>query len=122
MGKVVINNCYGGFGLSYKAMRWLSEHGLEEASQRIVEMKAYLEEKIINGSIESKNFDLDIKRHHPLLIQCVEELKLEANGIGSHLEVREFKGNLYCIDEYNGLEYIETPDTLNWEDCTNYQN
>lgn len=98
MGRVVINNCYGGFSLSDEACEWLEEHNIE---------------------IES-NYYLDIPRHHPLLIQCVEELGNEASGIFSNLMIEEFEGNIYRIDEYDGKEIVQTPDTINWDNINDY--
>ena len=34
--KIVYNDCYGGYTLSYKAIDWLSEHGSESTKNFIV--------------------------------------------------------------------------------------
>lgn len=47
MHKVVYNACYGGFGLSLKAIEWLAEHTTD------LELKNYLKEKLID---ERKSF------------------------------------------------------------------
>ena len=133
MSKVVINNCYGGYSLSYKATKWLAEHGLKEAEEEISEISeiaAYLEKDNEHNqitrlyrqyhSIEDESFYPGIPRHHPLLIQCVEELGEEAGGTRAALIVVEFEGDLYRIDEYDGMESIETPDCLNWIDSSKY--
>ena len=91
MTKVVINSCYGGFGLSDKARERLKELGLEFKWQ------------------------YDIPRHHPLLVQVVEELGEEASDHYAKLKVEEINSNLYKIDEYDGLESVLTPnDNAGW--------
>ena len=91
MHKVVINSCYGGLGLSDKAIARLKELGLE---------------------IE---WEHDIPRHHPLLVQVVEELEDEASGTYAKLEVVEIYSKLYQVTEYDGFESIKTPsDPVEW--------
>lgn len=88
INKVVYNACFGGFGLSDMAIQYLIDHGLPE--------------------------DMDIPRHHPVLVNCVEELGKKANGFCSRLKIAKIKGNVYRIDEYDGMESVETPDTYDW--------
>ena len=91
MHKVVINSCYGGFGLSDKAIARLKELGLEF------------------------RWEHDIPRHHPLLVQVVEELEDEASGTYAKLEVVEIYSKLYQVTEYDGFEGIKTPsDHVDW--------
>lgn len=110
VNKVVINNCYGGFGLSNEAFDWLIEHGLgkgyyQENPNYIPNSKGYLSNQKYYLS-----YTPEIPRHHPLLVQCVEELGNKANGPFSDLIVVEISGNEYLIDEYDGLESIKTPE------------
>lgn len=131
MEKVVINNCYGGYSLSYQAMKWLSEHGCKEAEEEINNRKHSIERYLSESgeserkcscycNIEKSYFYPEIPRHHPLLVQCVEELGKKANGICSELKVVTFEGDLYRITEYDGLESLEIPEYLDWEDCSKY--
>lgn len=109
MGKAVINCCYGGFGISEEAYNWLKEHNINEEF-----ISKYM------------NFDRGFRygyggpRHHPFLIQCVEELGEKASGWLSDLKVVEFEGNLYRINEYDGYESIDIPSDLIWKDCNDY--
>lgn len=133
--KIVINKCYGGFGLSAKA-----EDLYAEKSQ----MKLYrykqtkysfrdgedLHEKVINddGSMFTHTYTKDhgdsfsdlndkdsgywysggLKRTDPLLIEIVEILGKEANGDCAELKVVEIPDNIsYEIDDYDGIETIE---------------
>lgn len=88
MGRVVINRCYGAFGLSEEAILWLKEHG--------------------------NNSGASTSRHDPILIECVQTLKDKANGRYSNLEVIEFEGNKYRIQNYDGMESVETPNSIKW--------
>ena len=93
MNKVVINNCYGGFGLSEKAIQRYNE-------------------------ISDRNIDswdaLELPRHDPALVQAVEELGQDANGRNACLLVQEIPGNRYLIEEYDGAETIFFPEMPNW--------
>ena len=105
--KVVINQCFGGFGLSSYAMI------------------AYLKKKEINFKIESDDhgdssfyldnskaekkyiWDLDINRGDPALVEVVEELGEKANGKYSDLKIVEIPDNVeWHIAEYDGREHV----------------
>lgn len=52
-----------------------------------------------------------IPRHHPLLIQVVEELEEKASGECALLEIEEVPaGRTYKITEYDGKETVHTSD------------
>jgi len=90
--KVVYNSCYGGFSLSEKAQEWFEQHGHPSWAE----------------------YSPDIPRHHPLLVQCVEELRDEASGKYARLRIAEIKGNKYWIEEYDGQEWVHTPENTDW--------
>jgi hypothetical protein len=79
--KVVINDCYGGFGLSKKALDML---GLKSDSI----------------------FDRD--RANPKLVEVVEKLGEKANGFCASLRVIEIPDDVkeWYIDDYDGVETI----------------
>lgn len=109
MNKIVINTCYGGFNVSDKAIEWMIENGLEK--------EWYSENSKYNPENEySYKYYLkyNIPRHHPLLIQVIETLGEEARGLCAELEIREIEGDKYRICEYDGQEWIETPDSIEW--------
>ena len=86
--KVVINTCYGGFGLSEAA----KERYLELSGQRPISW-------------------FDLKRNDKYLVQVVEELREEANGSYSFLKVVDIEpGRWYRIEEYDGYEDIRYRD------------
>lgn len=78
--KIVINRCYGGFGLSEKAMKFLGV-GSEWP---------------------------DIARDDPKLVECIEKLGEEANGAYAELKVVEIPDDVnWEIGEHDGLEWVE---------------
>jgi hypothetical protein len=88
--KVVINTRFGGFSLSDEALKWMSDNG---------------------------GCDYDI-RHHPLLVKCVETLGKRAWGRSAELQVVEISQPLYRVGEYDGQEWVETPDSMRWTDAS----
>lgn len=131
--KVVINSCYGGFGVSYSAYMWLKSHGLEkeylceDVNETHIESRKYVkcvydENKELAYVVDAKTpqthsedelnklchiyIDSDIPRHHPLLVQCVEELGEKASGPCAKLEIETVYENNYYITDYDGLERL----------------
>lgn len=94
MRKVVINRCYGGFGLSDMAEI------------------AYKE----RAGITDKDWCyFDIARDDPILVHLVEELLWEANGEFSNLKVVEIPDDVkWHIGEYDGMEWVDE-DHRTWE-------
>lgn len=114
MAKVVYNACYGGFSLSRKAVllaRKLSENPhwggpcikgdvYEDGSPCMADY----------GHIEN------IDRYDPILVQVVEVLGDAANGSLAQLRIEEIpSGTRYRIDEHDGCESVETPESYDWE-------
>lgn len=82
--KIVINDCYGGFDISEKALKRYNE--------------------LAGRNIEYSD---DIERHDPSLIKVVEELKEEANTDVSELKIIEIpEGISYQIEDYDGMEWV----------------
>jgi hypothetical protein len=93
--KIVINCCYGGFGLS--------EEGL----------KMY---KKLKGLPENSNlYDDEIPRYDKDLVKVVEILGEKADSNYAKLEIVTIKGIKYNINEYDGFESIITPDIMVWD-------
>jgi hypothetical protein len=85
--KIVINKCYGGFGLSDEARAWIAE-------------------RVIGPKFE---IDYDIPRDHPALVACVETLGKHAAGEYANLvivEVPDEVGSNWHVVEYNGIEHV----------------
>lgn len=56
----------------------------------------------------------NLPRHDPILIKVVEELKCKADGDGAELAIVEIEGNRYYIHKYDGAEWVDTPETMDW--------
>lgn len=95
MYKVVINVCYGGFSLSKEASEILRDQGVD-----INPCYGYLHD--------------DLPRHDKRLVEVVEKLGEKANRKFSKLKVVEIDSPMYRIDEYDGMESVETPDSVDW--------
>lgn len=87
MQRIVINKCFGGFGLSKKAID-------------LYKTKTEMED----------DFNLyahDIERDDPILIEVIEELGEEANGACAELKIVEIPDDVkWEIEEYDGIEWV----------------
>lgn len=100
MYKVVINRCYGGFGLS------------EEAIEKLNEIYG---EDIVENCGSSLYLKDRIERHDKRLVSVVEALGSKAASDDyAKLRVVEIDSPMYRIKDYDGMESIETPDSLDW--------
>lgn len=103
--KVVINSCYGGFGLSDEAfVYYLNKKGIKftrEKSEFGFFGDNFYDEK---GEFLSDN---NLDRSDPELIKTVEELGEKANGLCAKLKIVEIPDDIeYEIEEYDGVEWI----------------
>ena len=116
--KVVINACYGGFSLSDEATRaYLTRKGKQWREQTDPRYPSFGPSfYLLDGSEEGEHFSSrDINRSDPDLLAVVEEMGDAADGRCARLEVEELAaGTLYVIDEYDGLESIQTRDGIGW--------
>jgi len=133
--KIVINNCFGGFGLSHEGiLAYLDKCGVPvwtEANDKfggLIPFNYYLvpPEERIPGSPEdwhsmslaqrqahntaySKTVfhDRDLARDDPYLVAVVEELGARANGRHAELKVVEIPADVdWEITEYDGNEAV----------------
>ena len=107
MQKIVINRCFGGYGLSTKAIeRWAEIKGIPvwcEPDQ--LGITCWVSAP---GTFD-RNFvgHCDIERNDPALVQAVEELGEQANGMFALLKVVEIPdGVQWDIVDYDGIEHI----------------
>ena len=83
--KVVINTCFGGFGLSDEALARYNELAGTD-----LDYWPYTEE-----------------RNNPLLVQVVEELGAKANDFCADLKIVDIPDDVeWYIHEYDGLESV----------------
>lgn len=136
MQRVVINRCFGGFGLSPEATLWLFHHGYDEKEfktpvkeyfrdtydypiltleNRLDRWRQYLKGDRISSiflSVFTPDekyvlYTRDIERNHPLLLKCLEELGQDASGDCADLKIVEIPDDVqYVIEEYDGNEHI----------------
>lgn len=128
--KVILNKCYGGFGLSEEAHRMYAQRkGLElfkykaEYNNKTFIYKYTNDESMFNhfftkdfgDNVEISNEDFekyclylnDKYREDNILIEIVEELKERAYGPCSELVIVEIPADLnYVIDDYDGVETL----------------
>lgn len=89
--KVVINESYGGFGLSKKAYEFLG-----------IEWDGY-------------GYGYNEDRSNPDLVRCVETLKEDSFGRFARLKVIEIPDDVkWHIEEYDGAEWV-AEDHQTWE-------
>lgn len=82
--KIVINNCYGGFGLSKEALALYNER---------------------SGAVVT--YDFNIKRNDPILVEIVEQLGEDAGHCFAELKVVEIPDDVqWTVEEYDGNEWI----------------
>jgi hypothetical protein len=126
--KVVVNRCYGGFGLSHEAEDlYAKKAGFEVfrykdggGRNKFVRwndgdsyFSCYSFNKDLgDGFTDYPNWTFwssnEIKRDDPLLIEVVEELGDKANGRHAALEIVEIPDGIdWGIDEYDGKERVK---------------
>lgn len=133
--KIVINKCYGGFGLSAKAEDLYAEKSQfklyrykqtkfshcdgEELHEKIMEddmtmfVHTYTKDHGESFSkLENKDdgywYSGTLERTDPLLVEVVEALGKEADGDCAELKVVDIPDNIsYEISDYDGIESIE---------------
>jgi hypothetical protein len=134
MKKIVINKCFGGFGLSEEGyQRYAELKGLKLYPEKDKEFRLTITHWIVppnkrpkplkkewgKNSLKVRQkfndewekctiYDNDIPRDDPILVQVVEELKEKANGRCAKLKVVEIPDCIeWEISEYDGNEQIE---------------
>ena len=102
--KIVINTCYGGFGLSNKAIEhWAKLKGIElERRDSLWFTDGY--DYYHNGKMLSPyNFE----RNDPVLIQTIEEIKNAAVDDLAELKIVDIPDGIeWHIQEYDGMEWV----------------
>lgn len=131
--KVVINECFGGFGLSVAAYEKLIEYGVpvqpyveqtrDPLTHRFNATSNNEGEVIFDRTLTPRDSFCDKthirvmgrywdcwtrgSRTHPLIIKVVEELGAEANGDFAKLKVVTIPDDVeYTIEDYDGNEHI----------------
>lgn len=122
MTKIVYNKCYGGFGLSRKAVeRYFELKGWE---LRVINENGW--EYYVRKHSGEYFYAHELERDDPVLVRVVEEFGDKADyydpgsdydpGSGTtSLAIRELpSGTRYYIHEYDGYETVVTEDEFVW--------
>lgn len=106
MTKVVINKCYGGFGLSHSAMlRYAELSGITVYPEKYHGIYYYWLDSTKDGKTL---YDGNIERDDPILVQVVSEMGKKANGEFADLRIVEIPDGIsWTIDDYDGMETVE---------------
>ena len=114
--KLVINKCYGGFGLSDGATRHLAAL---KSIPLFEEDHEFWTEFYIDAALEEPFDFRSIPRWDEDLVAVVEEFGALANGHCAKLAVLDLHpGQQYRICEYDGKEWLEFPHDITWEIAT----
>lgn len=106
--KVVINSCYGGYGLSKEAVQLYLKYThmkyTEEDRSDRWSTDQFGKQIVVNGNAWD---DDDIPRDDPILIKVIEELGNAANGNFSKLKIIQIPADVeWTLEEYDGKEWI----------------
>lgn len=119
--KVVINRCYGGFGLSDEAFEWLIKekgwtvtdynengYGYKDPEARLVLSNSKYTFGTKYHLVSSR--DEQSLRANPDLIECIEALAEKASGRYADLGIVEIPDDVkdnWEIGEYDGNEWVQ---------------
>lgn len=114
MVKVVVNACYGGFGLSEKAiLRYGEIKGLNLVKIQTTYGEGddawTTDHYAINGIDDDEHYFYysDLERNDPVLVQVVEELGSDSDGDYASLRIADVPDDAkWYIDDYDGIETI----------------
>ena len=106
--KVVINTCYGGFGISLEATKRMAGNGCEDAQHMLNKHK--------NSNNADSNFYEQYygPRHNPHLVEAVEALGYKSWYEDAQLAVMAVEGDRYIIRVYDGFEEVVEPKDIDW--------
>jgi len=105
--KVVINVCFGGFGLSQEAVEWMRENYDDIEEQTTLPGEYYSDG---SGPCQSwhDSYGRGIPRDHEALIAVIKNSDISHNGRHSELRIVEVPDGVnWVIDEYDGQECVE---------------
>ena len=116
MTKVVINTCFGGFGLSDEAVeRWAELKGIKLSARQETKFGGsyWYRDDIRDDDHYFSNYDIckygepGWGRSDSILVQVVEEMGEKANGWAADLKIVEIPDDVkWHIHEYDGLEHV----------------
>jgi hypothetical protein len=113
MQKIVINRCFGGFGLSEQAFELLlARKNIEfdkvvDAERSFANTSYYKSGSPHSDATYISEYEFYEQRNDPDLIAVVEQLGESANGWAADLVIVEIPAGVnWHVAEYDGLEHI----------------
>jgi hypothetical protein len=110
MPKIVVNACYGGFGLSHAAiMRYSELAGLRLQATKGSSFGFEYYTYYVDGIIDDDHvwYCGDLERTDPYLVQVVEELGKSAAGTFASLRIADVPNDVeWYINDYDGIETV----------------
>lgn len=111
--KIVINSCFGGFGLSNKAfelyltLKNIPFETTESKYKFKPDDKLYWKQGMVDDD-DGLLWARDVERNDPVLVRVVEELgSEEASDHFAELKVVEIPDDVdWYVSEYDGLEHV----------------
>lgn len=106
--KIVINKCYGGFGLSEEAVLLYGKKkrlNIIVVRDKIMKgLRHYYLDEVKDGNYFHVNY---IERNDPALVEVVNELGKKADGYCAKLKIVEIPDDFkWTIEGYDGREWI----------------
>lgn len=107
MTKVVINRCYGGFGLCHEAIMKYAHLAKINIVAKPTKYSIIPYEYYIDGNEENFWSEYGIARDDPALVKLVEQMGEAAGSVYAELKVVEIPDDVkWHICEYDGFEHI----------------
>jgi hypothetical protein len=109
--QVVINRCYGGFGLSDEAiMRYAELKGINlvmETEDKTWGGATFYVDGIKDDEHYFSYYDLSNDRSDPILVQIVQEMGEKVNGFAAELRIVDIPEDVeWIVEEYDGMEWV----------------
>jgi len=123
MTKIVVNKCYGGFGVSNEVLKYIFERLSDDKKQQLNNSWQAEAKRVSEGFplcdkwtiLEEVYYSYVSKlpRHDKLLIEAIENV-VSPDGDYSSLQIVEIEDDKYIIKEYDGYESVTTPSSISW--------
>jgi hypothetical protein len=111
MNEVAFNACYGGFSLSRAAVLL----GRELSGDNKWGGACIKEDVYADGSRVDRDYGfVDLPRHDPILVAVIRKLSGDASAVCADIQIATIDGDRYRINEYDGNESVETPESIDW--------
>jgi len=112
--QVLINKCYGGFGLSDDAIRRLFElKGWKCIEEKRDDTNTFFYKDV--KSDESFFWETNLERNDPEMVQVVKEMGDKANGRFAELKIVDIPDDVrWYVEEYDGMESVHE-EHRSWE-------